>query len=110
MASEVISIGRNRTRKPRDRFLQRFSVVMQCLTNSTMKMLFDTTMPTIITTPMSDITLSVVPVSNSTTITPVETRRNRQQDDERVQEGLKLRDQDQVYKNDRIESILDRNS
>ena len=39
--------------------------------NSTIKMLLETTMPTIMTTPMSDITLRVVPVSSNTTITPV---------------------------------------
>ena len=39
--------------------------------NSTIRMLFDTTMPTIISTPISDCTFSVVPVSYSATSTPV---------------------------------------
>jgi len=46
--------------------------------NSTIKMLLDTTIPTIMMTPMSDITFSVVPVSRSvsrTPITPVGTAR-----------------------------------
>ena len=43
----------------------------KCRVNSTIRILFDTTMPTIITTPISDMTFSVVPVSNSVSNTPV---------------------------------------
>ena len=72
VASEVISTGRRRTRQamataspiaiPSSRSLR---------VNSTIKIELDTTMPVIITTPISDITFSVVPVTSRKRMTPV---------------------------------------
>ena len=61
-----------------------------------MRMLLETTMPTIITMPISDMTLSVVPVSNRMISTPVKPGGHRQQDQERIDERLKLRDENQI--------------
>ena len=71
VASDVISTGRSRTRhaiatasRTAMPSLRRWRV------NSTIRMLFETAMPTSITTPISDITFSVVSVSHSVRITP----------------------------------------
>ena len=63
VASDVISTGRSRTRQAVATASRTASPssISRCV-NSTMRMLFDTTMPTIITTPISDCTFSVVPV------------------------------------------------
>ena len=71
VASDVIRMGR---RRMRHEFTTASSSGMpsaskRCV-NSTMRMLLDTTIPTIIKTPMSDCTLSVVPVMKSATSTP----------------------------------------
>ncbi len=51
-------------------------------------------------TPISDITFSVVPVSSSRQDHARDSGRNRQQDDERIDERSKLRHQDQVDQHD----------
>ena len=72
VASEVISTGRKRTRQAiATASRTAMPPSRNCLVNSTMRMLFDTTMPTIITTPISDITFSVVPVARRNSSTPV---------------------------------------
>ena len=72
VASDVINTGRNRTRHASDTASRngRPSSRNRCV-NSTIKMLFYATMPIIITTPINDITLIVVPVTNSSSKTPV---------------------------------------
>ena len=72
VASEVINTGRNRTRQARDTASRRGRPsARNRRVNSTMRMLLDTTIPTIITTPISDITLRVVPLVNNISSTPV---------------------------------------
>ena len=72
VASEVIRTGRRRTRtaKPTASRSSIPSAIILCV-NSTMRMLFETTTPTIITTPMSDMMLRVVPVAVRMRRTPV---------------------------------------
>ena len=51
--------------------------------NSTIRMLLETAMPTSMTTPISDITFSVVPVSQSVSDDAGQARRHGEQNDER---------------------------
>ena len=72
VASDVISTGRRRTLQDvatASRTLMPSS--RKCRANSTIRMLLDTAIPTSITTPIRDITFSVVPVSTSVSNTPV---------------------------------------
>ena len=77
VASEVISTGRNRIRQAWDTACRSGRPSARSrLVKSTIRMLFDTTMPTIITTPIKDMMFMVVPVANrmsSTPVTPVGT-------------------------------------
>ena len=72
VASEVISTGRNRTRQA-TATASRTAIpsLRRCRVNSTMRMLLETAMPTSMMTPISDITFSVVSLSQSVRITPV---------------------------------------
>src|SRR5713101_2161748 len=71
VASEVIKMGRSRKRDATETASRSgFPSWRMRLANSTIKMLFDTTIPTIITTPINDITFSVVPVANRNSSTP----------------------------------------
>ena len=63
--------------------------------NSTIRMLFETAMPTSMTTPISDITFSVVPGQQSVSNDACEARRHGEQDDERIDERAELRHQNQ---------------
>ena len=69
--------------------------------NSTIRMLLDTAMPTSITTPISDMTFSVVPGEPERQDHAGEAGRNGDQDDERIDEGPELRHQDQIQQHDR---------
>ena len=102
VASDVMRIGRNRMR-------QEFTTASnndmpsssrRCV-NSTMRMLFDTTMPTIISTPISDCTFSVVLVTKSATKHAGEPGRHGEQNQDRVGERAKLRDQNQIEQHQR---------
>ena len=71
VASEVIRTGRSRKRDAMETAsLTGFPSRCRFRANSTIRMLFETTMPTIMTTPMSDITFSVVPVASRNKSTP----------------------------------------
>ena len=63
-------------------------------------MLFETTMPVIMMTPISDMMLSVLPVRKRISSHPGESRRDGHQDDERIDERGELRHQDQINKHD----------
>ena len=72
VASDVINTGRKRTRQANETASRSGRPSARSrLVNSTMRMLLETTMPTIITTPINDMTLSVVPVANRMISTPV---------------------------------------
>ena len=102
VARVVIRIGRNRIEQASEIALRMGMPLARSVpTNSTIRMLFDTAMPAIMITPISDITFSVVPGRKQEQHNPAETRRNRQQDDERIGERSKLRHQDQIYQHDR---------
>ncbi len=97
VASEVISTGRSRTRQASDTASRNGRPSSRSrLVNSTIRMLLETTMPTIITTPISDMTFSVVPVSQQDEQHSGQPGRHRQQNQQRIHEGLELRDQDQI--------------
>ncbi len=66
-----------------------------------MRMLFETTMPVIMMTPISDMMLSVLPVSTQDQHHARESRRNGHEDDERIDERRELRHQDQVDQSNR---------
>ena len=66
------------------------------MANSTIRMLFESAIPASMTTPISDMTFSVVPHSSRAISTPVMPGRKRQQDDEWIHEGTELRHQDQI--------------
>ena len=68
--------------------------------NSTIRMLFDTTMPAIMMTPISDMTFTVVCVTSRNRITPVMPGGIASRMIRRVFERSKLRHQDQINKND----------
>ena len=65
-------------------------------------MLFDIAMPASMTIPMSDMTLRVVPVSQSVTIAPAGAGGKREKDDEWIDERPELRYQDQIEKQQRM--------
>ena len=97
VAIVVIRIGRRRTLQASVKAC--FRAIPSCRrvpTNSTIRMLSETTMPVIMTTPISDITFKVVPVSKQKDQYARQARGDCQQDDERIGEGGKLRHQDQV--------------
>src|SRR5208282_4702116 len=72
VAKEVTRMGRNWLRHARETASRNGRLSSRSrLVNSTMRMLLDTTIPTTITTPINDITLRVVPVTNSISNTPV---------------------------------------
>ncbi len=62
-------------------------------------MLFETAMPTSMTTPMSDMTFNVVPVQQQRENDAGDARRHGEQDDERIDERAELRHQDQEEQN-----------
>jgi len=72
VAKDVINTGRSRTRQD---IATASRIGMPSLrsfrANSTIRIEFDTTMPVIITTPISDMTFSVVPVASRNRMTPV---------------------------------------
>ena len=72
VAKEVIKTGRKRTRQA---VATASSMGMPSLlrdrVNSTMRMLFETTIPVIMMTPINDITLTVVCVTSKNRMTPV---------------------------------------
>ena len=62
------------------RFLQRSALLPQLRVKSTIRMLFETTIPTIITSPISDMTFSVVPVTSRISRHSAQSRRNGEQE------------------------------
>ena len=58
-------------------------------------------MPTIITTPMSDMTLSVVPVSEERNDHAGQAGRHGEQDEQRIDERFELRDEDEIKQDQR---------
>ena len=78
--------------------------------NSTIRMLFDTTMPTIITTPISDCTLSVVPVRYSASSTPVRPGGTASRISSGSVERAELRDEDQIQQHEREQQAERRSS
>ena len=69
--------------------------------NSTIKMLFDTTIPVIMITPISDMMFSVVWVIHKEHVRARKPGRDRRQNDEWIDERPELRHQNQVHQNDR---------
>ena len=65
-----------------------------------MRMLLETTMPVIMMTPISDMMLSVLPVSSRMMATPSRPGRNGHEDDEWIDEGGELRHEDEVDEED----------
>ena len=59
-------------------------------------MLFDTTMPVIMITPIKDMMFSVLPVNKQDQHDPSKSRRNCHQDDERINERCELSHQNQI--------------
>ena len=70
--------------------------MQHAVANSTIKMLFDTTMPVIMMTPISDMMLNVLSVSEQNHHYPCQARRDSHQDDERIDKRAELRHQNQV--------------
>ena len=66
-----------------------------------MRMLFETTIPTIMTTPISDMTLRVVPVTSRNSNTPGQPGRHGQQDNQGIEEGCELSHQNQIDEHNR---------
>ena len=67
----------------------------------TITMLFETTTPTIITVPISDITLRLVPVTNQRGKHAGDSHRHRRQNQKRIQKRPELRHQDEVQQRHR---------
>ena len=102
VANEVIRTGRKRTRQAGATASSiGMPAVLRDRVNSTMRMQFETTIPVIMMTPIRDMTFSVVWVIRRKTMTPVDSRWNGQQDNQRIDEGSELRHQDQVDEHDR---------
>ncbi len=102
MANDVINTGRSEHGTP---VATASSMGMPSLrsdrVNSTIRMLFETTIPVIMMTPINDMTLTVVWVTSRNKMTPVNPGRDRQQDDQRIDERGELSHKNQVNQNDR---------
>ena len=102
VASEVIKIGRRRTRQE---VITASSTDLPCSSrrcaNSTIRMLLEAAMPTSIRTPISDITFRVVCVSGRITSTPMKPIGMASMIRNGILERTELRDQNQEEQNHR---------
>ena len=102
VASEVIRMGRRRTRQA---VITASATRQPCSSSrcakSTIRMLLESAMPTSISTPISDITFRVVCGERQNHQHADEAHRNRQHDQKRIDEGPELRHQDQVEQDER---------
>ena len=102
VARDVISTGRNRIRLASvTASFKGFPSRHKLREKSTIRMLFETTIPTIITSPISDMMFSVVPVNSNMNKHPRKSRWDGEKNDERIEKRLELRNQNQVNQDNR---------